>query len=193
MNQPNQQQNKQQPTEWKPDRGTVFLLMTDDEFTPRARRHVIKKYGQGIRDPQTGEVKPWHIETNLNPAWLKQSNSVVVLYSDPSKGIWDESLGAKGEFRERDKGEKQRGERIRDPEPTSVLETKPIDIGGSVKDGNGKMCPLWREEGYSDGVDALLLCTAISRAVHPRRAQLTKQTPAEGSSDPAQVISVRAV
>lgn len=176
-----QNQNKQQqPAEWKPNAHTIFLLQTDDEFTPRARKHIARKWQQGHRDPETGAVKAWHIVTELNPQWLKLNNQIVVLYTDPDKGIFDES---KGEWRDRKPGEKNsQGKTIVQPEPSMVLVTKPID-----------MQPFWRAEGYGEGVDRAALCTEITKRVHPCRAQLTDRRPSGKSNDPQYSISVRAV
>ena len=175
-----QQQKQQQPApEWKPAPGTIFLVQTDQEFAPRARKYVARKW-PALVDPATGESKPWIVETELNPLWLKQTNAIVVLYSNPAKGIFDE---ATGKWRERNPARKtEAGRTIAKAEPTQVLYTKPID-----------MQPFWRAEGYGEGVDRKALCAEISKRVHPCRAQLDERTPAPGSRDPQYSISVRAV
>jgi len=175
-----QQQSKNPQPEWKPTHRTIFLVQTDAAFEPRARRYVTTKYGPGIRDQQTGELKhPWRVVTDMNGGRLTHENTIVVLWFDGDRPIREKD----GTWRERDMGQKEKGQRVRKPEPPEVLESKPI----ACKD-------FWRDNGENDeGVDLAQLCNAITKQIHPCRAQLTDRAPAAKSKDGQFMISVRAV
>lgn len=177
-NQPKQAQPAQ-PAKFEPDRKTIFLVQTDAVFEGRARTHVIDRYGEGHRDPNTDELKHrWRIETTIDASRLTPETTIVVLHVG-GKRVFDE---ATGKWRARDKGSKVRGERVRDPEPPAVLESKPVrcrDHYRQVPDGD-------------DYVDHLSVIRAINKQIAPNRAQLDVRTPAAKSRDPQLSISVRA-
>ncbi len=187
MNQPQQQKNQQQPPQqqpqkpakFEPDRRTIFLVQTDVEFEPRARDYVLTEYGDGIRDPQTDELKhAWRIQTELNPIPLTRESTIVVLTIGG-----DRIRGADGKWRIRDKkGFKENGIVVREPEPPMVLESQPF-----------KCSDFWTETVSGDAeVDRLALIRAINAKIAPNRAQLDERTPAAKSKDPQFSISVRA-
>lgn len=151
MNQPAQQQNKQQQPQV--DRHWKFVIQSGDvDFATRARRYVQTTYGSKVK-----------VTTTLNAHVLSEQSIVVVLFKDPRRDITDKVTKEQrprrmptGYGKDKTPGEK-----------CEVLQTQPIKCDRFYREGRGEdqdgvvALTSWKD---SKGVEHDGLLAALTKA-----------------------------
>lgn len=119
---PQQQQPKQQDQpkaqpEWRPDDGTIFLVLSDDRFLTRTVQHLRREYGTELK---------LRAQTEINVPRLTDRNSIVCVYYDLDRDVVDPETG---KVRARNLGRPARGGTAEvPPEAPDIIKGKPVHV-----------------------------------------------------------------